>query len=238
MGQIRKLLFLLALATSGAHGQTASEAPPRDAGAATLVSNAEIESVLQHLDAKPVVDSVLRVVSIHAEYNVGVSIVRRRKVDGKTPPDAIVHREITEVYRILEGTGILVTGGTIEDEKEFPSDGWVVRTLVGPSSFGTGIAGGTRQRVGLGDVVIIPPNTPHGFSRLRPTKSPICSCESIRTACFSNLGANRKGFHIEGIDTCRRTSGCRGAPNSCAVRYPSRCARRRPLNRAVRRLNR
>jgi hypothetical protein len=130
------------------------------------VSNAEIEAVLQHLDAQPVVDTVLRVVSINGEYNVGVSLVRRKKVDGKTPPDAIMHREITEVYRILEGEGILVNGGVIEGEKEFPPEGWVVRTLVGPSTFGTGIISGTGRHVVPGDVVIIPPNTPHGFSEI------------------------------------------------------------------------
>jgi mannose-6-phosphate isomerase-like protein (cupin superfamily) len=178
MGRIRRLLFLLALATSGVYGQTATKVPPRDAGPGILVPNAEIEAVLQHLDAKPVVDSVLRVVSINAEYNVGVSVVRRRKVDGKTPPDAITHREITEVYRILEGSGILVTGGMIEGEKEFPADGWIVRTLVGPSRFGGGIAGGTRQQGGLGDVVIIPPSTPHGFSEITSDENHLSARES------------------------------------------------------------
>ena len=166
MRSIRNLLLLLLLSTSATYAQTTPDPAQRTAGPGTLVSNAEIEGVLQHLDAKAVVDSVLRVVSINGEYNVGVSVVRRKKVDGKTPPDAIMHREITEVYRILEGDGILVTGGIIEDEKEFPADGWVVRTLVGPSSFGTGIAGGVGRHVGPGDVVIIPPHTPHGFSEI------------------------------------------------------------------------
>jgi len=37
------------------------------------------------------------------------------------PPDAIMHREITEVYQVLEGSGILVTGGMMS-EKEFPAE--------------------------------------------------------------------------------------------------------------------
>ena len=108
---------------------------------------------------KPVADVVMRLVPINGEYNVGVSVVRRTKIDGKTPPDAVMHHEITEVYHVLEGTGILVTGGIIESEKEFPPDSPVVRTLVGPTSFGTAIASGARQRIGPGDLVIIPPNT-------------------------------------------------------------------------------
>ena len=73
MHRIPRLLFLLTLTTSALYGQTPAEAPQRGAGTGTLVPNTEIQAVLQHLDAKPVVDFVLRVVSINAEYNVGVS---------------------------------------------------------------------------------------------------------------------------------------------------------------------
>lgn len=41
-----------------------------------------------------------------------------------------------------------------------------VRTLIGPSAVGKAITGGTMRRVGGGDVVIIPPNTAHGFVEL------------------------------------------------------------------------
>lgn len=131
-------------------------------GTATFVSNAEIAAVLAAVATGAVTDNVLRVVPIDGEYNVGVSVVRRAKVNGKTPPDAILHHDITEIYHVLKGSGILITGGTIEAETELPSDDQV-RTIIGPSTVGKMITGGTRQRVGPGDVVIIPPNTAHGF---------------------------------------------------------------------------
>ncbi len=163
----KRLLLLLALTASVCSAQSA---PPKaqtksdySKRTASFVSNAEIGAVLAAAATSAVADNVLRVQPIDGEYNVGVSVVRRVKVNGKTPPDAILHHDITEIYHVLTGSGILVTGGTIEGETELPSDDPVVRTLIGPSTVGKVITGGTRQQVGPGDVVIIPPNTAHGF---------------------------------------------------------------------------
>ena len=60
----------------------------------------------------------------------------------------------------------LVTGGTIEDPKESAPDGAVVKVLNGPSTGGGVIQNGVSRKVGPGDVVIIPPNTPHWFSEI------------------------------------------------------------------------
>lgn len=161
-------LFLFLALTAGVC--SAQSAPPKaqtksdySKGTASFVSNAEIGAVLATAATNAVADNVLRVLPIDGEYNVGVSVVRRLKVNGRTPPDAILHHDVTEIYHVLTGSGVLVTGGTIAGETELPSDDPVVRTLIGPSAVGEVIAGGTRQHVGPGDVVIIPPNTAHGF---------------------------------------------------------------------------
>jgi mannose-6-phosphate isomerase-like protein (cupin superfamily) len=164
----KKLYVIVALTSSVFSAQSAPTTAPaksdQSKGRATLVSNAEIgAALLAPATTGAVSDNVLRVVPIDGEYNVGVSVVRRVKVNGKTPPDAIVHHDITEIYHVLEGSGILVTGGTIEGETELPSDDPDVRTLIGPSAVGKVITGGTRERVGAGDVVVIPSNTAHGF---------------------------------------------------------------------------
>jgi mannose-6-phosphate isomerase-like protein (cupin superfamily) len=163
-----KRLCLIFALTAGVC--SAQNAPPtaqtkldHSKGTATFVSNAEIGAVLAAAATSEVADNLLRVVPINGEYNVGVSVVRRVKVNGKTPPDAILHHDITEIYRVLKGSGILVTGGSIEGETELSSDDPDVRTLIGPSTVGKVITGSTRQRVGPGDIVIIPPNTAHGL---------------------------------------------------------------------------
>jgi AraC-like ligand binding domain len=134
-------------------------APPQT----TTVSSGEIIAAVERSDTGAFSDSVLRVVPIQSEYNVGVSAVRRSHVDGRTPPDAVVHDAITEVYQIIEGKGVLVTGGTLASATHLPSDGLIVRESIGPSSVGKHILGGTRQRVGPGDIIVIPPHTAHGF---------------------------------------------------------------------------
>ena len=133
---------------------------------ATTVKSEEIRGVVAQSDTGAFSDSVLRVVPIESKYNVGVSVVRRSQVDGQTPPDAVTHDAITEVYQIVEGKGVLVTGGTIESSTPLPTEGAIVREAIGPSSVGKVIRGGARQNVGPGDVIIIPPHTAHGFAEI------------------------------------------------------------------------
>jgi mannose-6-phosphate isomerase-like protein (cupin superfamily) len=131
------------------------------------VTAAEIAASVRRADTATVADTVLRVLSINDEYNVGISVVRRSQVNGRTPPDAIVHDAITEVYHILEGRGVLVTGGTVDNATPLAADHPVVRYVAGPSAVGQTISSGRRQAVGPGDIVVIPPHTAHGFVEIR-----------------------------------------------------------------------
>ena len=79
---------------------------------------------------------------------------------------AVSHDQITEVYYITEGSGTLVTGGTMVDEKRSAPDSAVYKTLNGPSSSGSGLKGGTTRKVSAGDVIIIPPKVGHWFSAM------------------------------------------------------------------------
>lgn len=175
MKRVSVLAFLFApLVLSGAgagvQAQTNAQTAPSSAhlprGSAADVSGAEIKAVVQKTASAAVSDQQLRVVSINGEYNVGVGVVHRAKTEGRNPGGGIEHSQITEVYHIIEGNGTLVTGGTIENPKESPPDSSVVKVLNGPSSGGGIIQNGVSRKVGPGDVVIIPPNTPHWFSEI------------------------------------------------------------------------
>jgi len=146
--------------------QTSAPSPHLPRGVATDVTNAEIKTAVQKTVSAAVSDQQLRVVSINGEYNIGVGVVHRAKTEGRNPGGGIEHSQITEVYHIIEGNGTLVTGGTIENPKESPPDSSVVKVLNGPSSGGGVIQNGVSRKVGPGDVVIIPPNTPHWFSEI------------------------------------------------------------------------
>ena len=133
----------------------------------TIVHTSEINTAGQSGKGRAVADSVLRVISIGGKYNVGVSVVSRSKINDKTPPDAIVHDVVTEVYHIVEGNGILLVGGTLDSSLRIPNSSSIVQKITGPSSTGKHIIGGTQYEVGPGDIVVIPPNTPHGFIELK-----------------------------------------------------------------------
>jgi mannose-6-phosphate isomerase-like protein (cupin superfamily) len=141
-------LVIVVIGLSGA-----AQAP----GAAVLVTAREMRTALDQ--AKPdaaLSDLQMRVIDIGGQ-NVGAAIVRRTRAE----VNALVHDRIAEVYVVQEGSGTIVTGGTLVNPTASAPSG-----VIGPSSRGTSIASGTSARVGAGDVVIIPPGTPHMFSQL------------------------------------------------------------------------
>jgi mannose-6-phosphate isomerase-like protein (cupin superfamily) len=81
------------------------------------------------------------------ETGTGQIVVRRRQ---EGPNNASVHDDLTEIYNIVAGSGTFVTGGAIKN----PQD----RTA--------GISGGVARRIEAGDFVVLPPGTPHWFSKI------------------------------------------------------------------------
>jgi len=160
----RVLALSFALVLAGRVGAaTAVEHLPR--GVATDITNAEIQAAVRKNAGAPVSDQQLRVLSINGEYNVGVGVVHRAKT-ARQSVGGSEHSQITEVYHVISGTGTLLTGGAIENAKERDPNVEAVKTLTGPSTEGTRILNGTSRQIGPGDVVIIPPNTPHTFTEI------------------------------------------------------------------------
>ena len=159
--------FVLAIAIPKSfQAQTPSPAPHLPRGTATDTSGAEVQALVQKTTADRVSDQAIRVVNVNGEYNVGIGVVHRAKTSGKDAPSGIEHAQITEVYHVIEGNGTLVTGGTLDNPREIPAENPVVTVLNGPSTGGSGIQGGVSRKLAPGDVVIIPPNTPHWFSEI------------------------------------------------------------------------
>jgi len=70
--------------------------------------------------------------------------------------NAAVHEHEAELFYVVGGSGTLVTGGKMLDEKRVNTE----------NLQGSGIDGGTRQRVSQGDFLIVPENTPHWFGEI------------------------------------------------------------------------
>ena len=79
-------------------------------------------------------------------------------------PSGLTHDHQTEGYYIVSGGGTMVTGGRIVNGRRSASDSAVTRELNGPSCSGPVIGADMVIRdVKAGDIIIIPPNTVHGW---------------------------------------------------------------------------
>jgi mannose-6-phosphate isomerase-like protein (cupin superfamily) len=134
---------------------------PMSVPAATYVTAGDMADALKSApnQAAPLIDRPVRVIKAGEQY-LGVAMVQRTVAD----QSALVHDKIDEIYYILEGGGMLLTGGTLVNARQNGSS-----LTVGPGWSGTGIQGGESRRVTVGDVVFIPAGTPHMFSQLDGT---------------------------------------------------------------------
>ena len=108
-------------------------------------------------------DRQIKVVDV-GKLNVGVGVLQqgpRKTADGE-PVSGISHAQVTEVYYVLSGSGVLITGTEIEGPAPLAADSEVVKVAVGPSLRAT-FMGGERRTVAAGDVVVIPAGVLHGW---------------------------------------------------------------------------
>jgi mannose-6-phosphate isomerase-like protein (cupin superfamily) len=70
--------------------------------------------------------------------------------------NASVHEREAEMFYVVEGSGTIVTGGKLKEERR-----------TNPENLsGTGIDGGTSRRVAKGDFIMVPEGTPHWFGEI------------------------------------------------------------------------
>ena len=96
-----------------------------------------------------------------AAVTISPGIAVRRRSGAAEPQYAIIHPFSTEIYYIVEGAGTLVTGGALEMPLAPSTDPDVVRSKA--------IRDGTTKKVAKGDVIVVPPGTPHWFSAIDGT---------------------------------------------------------------------
>ena len=180
----RHVLFVVvALAPVAALGQSGSSKP------ATYITKEEVDIV----NKQPGGDRQIKVVDIGSEnFAVGIvhrgptgAPAARGATGGaagantpapepcggraSTPPPAgtpngLTHDEQTEGYYIVSGGGTMVTGGHIVNGRRSAPDSAVTRELNGPSCSGPVIGPDIVTReVKVGDIIIIPAGTPHGW---------------------------------------------------------------------------
>jgi mannose-6-phosphate isomerase-like protein (cupin superfamily) len=144
------LLFVL-----GAQGVAAQAPPPPTVD----ITAAQIDAFIDALPDDAISDRPIRIADVGG-YKVGVYGVFRPQ---SQPGGAIRHEtSVSEVYYMLAGTGMLVTGGRLIDERSTGNSPNTGR----PNYAGSRIEGGESRQVVPGDVIIIPGNTNHWWSSL------------------------------------------------------------------------
>ncbi|TDI46283.1 MAG: hypothetical protein E2P02_05460 [Acidobacteria bacterium] len=134
---------------------------------ATHISAADVLATIEAAPEGRVSDQQMRHIDAGEGY-LGVGIVQRPLKAAGTGIVGIQHHKQSEVYRVVSGSGTLVTSSTMVDSRPLDPNGQTVLTLTGPSSVGT-IEGGQSRKISAGDLVIIPADVAHGFSEITET---------------------------------------------------------------------
>ena len=141
------VVMLMAGVTVVAEPQTA---PPRAAPApespATYQSAEALAAALKSATATA---GGMTTAAVSNTDQYRINIVHRTR-----PAGALAHAGNTELHYIIEGSGTVVTGGTI---------------VPGADGKPASITSGVTQRVAKGDVIIVPANSPHWYSQVDST---------------------------------------------------------------------
>ena len=131
-----------ALSTSALAQQPANPQAPADR--VSYMSAGDVAAALA--TGKPDVRSTNVRVFSFGPYNVNVE--KRNPV----AQGASSHEVVAELFHVIDGSGVLVTGGTIPNA-----------TKNGTNLSGKTIEGGNRQSVSKGDWILVPSGVPHEF---------------------------------------------------------------------------
>jgi mannose-6-phosphate isomerase-like protein (cupin superfamily) len=129
------------------------------------ITSQEIQTYAARGKANNIIDQQIRAVDIGRSH-VAVGVVYRGKLDAPAPNSVAEHDQVSEVYHIIDGSGILMIGPDIVGAQRRPPDDRAVKFLNGPGSNGTSIRDGVSYTLKPGDAVIIPAGTGHWFQKI------------------------------------------------------------------------
>ena len=145
--------FVIGLIVSLASSAISAQAPAPQAAAKLFTSAADLTAMIANAKntRKPDQANMVQPILQLAPYNANLEY----RVAGINA-NASVHEREAEMFFVVEGSGTLITGGKLKEERR-----------TNPENLsGTGIDGGTRRRLAKGDYIMVPENTPHWFGEI------------------------------------------------------------------------
>jgi mannose-6-phosphate isomerase-like protein (cupin superfamily) len=142
-------LIALALIVLAIAAGAAFPAAAQDASKVVYYSGKQVETDIRKAPANEIGESEINLIPRTPDH-AGI-LLRRTK-----PGNAEVHATETDVWYVIDGGCILVTGGTVVGASE-----------VSPGQIhGSGISGGEERKLGKGDLVVIPNGIPHWVKKI------------------------------------------------------------------------
>jgi mannose-6-phosphate isomerase-like protein (cupin superfamily) len=155
---MRRMLTALAVMSVVGAGivRTVVAQPPAPAPMKLFASMSDVTAMIAKAKAERKADqpNFVQPILTLAPYAANLE----HRIGGVNAP-ASVHEREAEMFYVIDGSGTLVTGGKLKDERRTNAENLA----------GTGIDGGNSRRVEKGDFVMVPENTPHWFTGIDGT---------------------------------------------------------------------
>src|SRR5436309_1442236 len=152
MDSIRKTLIFAASAATLLVAQAAAQTAEQ--GLKTMSTSADVAALIAKAKAERKSDQPTFTQRI-LQFAPYIANLEYRAAVGP----AAVHEKEAEMFYVIEGSGTLMVGGKLVNEKRSNAE----------NLGGTAIEGGSSHKVGKGDFFVVPEKTPHWFSAIDGT---------------------------------------------------------------------
>jgi mannose-6-phosphate isomerase-like protein (cupin superfamily) len=133
---------------------------------ATYVSKSEFDAYIKRSVENNIPDQEIRSEDI-GKSNVGIGIVTLPRLQpGPKATGAAEHEQVTEVFYVIDGSGIISTGPGLVNTKERDRNSNTVHEQAGPGFSAEAITNPVTYDLKAGDILIIPAGTGHTFKQI------------------------------------------------------------------------
>ena len=154
--RVQVFFTVLTMLSSAALAQQPPAPGAAPAAAKLFAASADVTAMMAKAksERKPDQPNFIQPIVQLAPYNANLEY----RVAGVKAP-ASVHEREAEMFYVIEGSGTLVTGGTLREEKRTNAE----------NLSGSAIEGGASRRLVKGDWVMVPEKTAHWFTQIDGT---------------------------------------------------------------------
>jgi len=125
----------------------------------------ELAAYTKKAIAEKLVDQQVRDIDI-GKVHIAIGVEHRGKLDKPGNNSVAEHDQVSEVYRVIDGSATLVLGPDIVNRQRRSATERTVVEYNGPGNNGSEIRNGLVLNIKAGDMVVIPAGTGHWFTKI------------------------------------------------------------------------